>query len=153
MTRLVEIDENNVVIAIHTPNLPLRTQLSDRFCVAPDHVEKGWDYHPETEKFSPPGRRRWLTNLAFDNRFTVTERVNIELASLIEPGMTQEQKRQALELRVELERAKKATYTDLDRADTRAGVQKFEAFNLIGPGRAAEILDGPIAEHEFHPDA
>lgn len=118
----------------------------------------GWTYSdgqfspgapPEPDEPEPePAPVRHITNLAFDNRFTVDELVNIRLASLVEPGMTVEQKRQALGVEVLLERAKKATYVDLDREDTRGGVMQFEAFGLIAEGRALEILDAPIQPHE-----
>ena len=41
-----------------------------------------------------------------------------------------------------------AEWIDLERADTRSGVQTLEAVGLIGVGRALEILDAPIEEDE-----
>lgn len=152
--QIVRIDDTNTVVEEFNGSYPLLVQLSDRFCVAPPHVKVGWTLDTEAGKFNPPARKRWITNLAFDNRFTIDERVRIELAATLDPSMDQAQKEQAMKLRVRLDRAKKATYTDLDRVDTREGVQMFEAANLLdAPGRALIILDGPIAEHEYIPGA
>lgn len=41
-----------------------------------------------------------------------------------------------------------ATFIDLDRPDTRAGVQALEAAGLLIEGRALEILDAPVLAHE-----
>ena len=41
-----------------------------------------------------------------------------------------------------------ATFIDLDRPDTRAGVQALEAAGLLIQGRALEILDAPVLDHE-----
>jgi hypothetical protein len=43
-----------------------------------------------------------------------------------------------------------ATFIDLKRAETRAGVQALEAYGLIGTGRAAVILDTePTADERY----
>ena len=140
----------NVIPAAESP--PGR--LDNSYVLSDTAPNLGEPYNSDTGVFGgPPMRRRWITNLAFDNRFTKEERVNIEMAALVDPAMSTEQKRQAVSLQVDLGRAKKASYTDLDRADTQAGVQQFEAYGLIGVGRAAEILADPIAAHEYFPDA
>lgn len=100
---------------------------------------------------------RHITILAFDNRFTDLELAAIDLAAIDVPfeddGVTpvpkSDQRRvQAAIMRARMKKSEKATYIDLDRPDTRAGVQQFETFGLIGPGRALEILDAPIQDHE-----
>lgn len=154
---LIKLDANNVVIAIELVQdvlgVPMLTPLDPTYLLTVEAPVMGQTFDPAAKTFTGPPRRRWITNLAFDNRFTVDERVNIELAAMVEPGMTVEQRRQAMALRVDLDRAKKATYIDLDRADTQAGVQQFETFGLIGAGRAAVILADPIESHEYFSEA
>lgn len=47
-----------------------------------------------------------------------------------------------------MQKVNAAKFIDLDRDDTRAGVQALEAAGVVGAGRAAEILDAPIEPHE-----
>lgn len=89
-----------------------------------------------------------VTNLAFDLRFTKEERVAIEMASLDDPSAPNDVRKQAADIRVSLQRADKASWTDLNDPVTRDSVQQFEQFGLIGEGRAAEILDTPVDDSE-----
>lgn len=98
---------------------------------------------------SPEDRR--VTRLAFRNRFSQAELVTMEMAALDNPAGTSSQRQAAAGLRVMLANVAAATFIDLSRADTRAGVQQLEAAGIIGAGRAAAILDGPIAETERPP--
>lgn len=84
---------------------------------------------------------RRITQLAFLTRFTDAEAIGIDLAS---QGTTV----QAAAMRRHQAKVSAASHIDLDRADTRAGVQALEAAGLLGAGRAAEILDAPIQPHE-----
>lgn len=83
-----------------------------------------------------------ITQLAFLSRFTDAEAIDIDLASI---GATQ----QAAAMRRYLNKVNAAKFIDLNRADTRAGVQAIEAAGLIGPGRALEILDNPVQPSEI----
>lgn len=96
----------------------------------------------------PPQQRRWVTKLAFRNRFTQAEKVTIELAQLDVPTAPMEQRTQAAALRASQADVQAGTYIDLDRADTRVGVQALEATGLLALGRAAQILDAPVMDHE-----
>ena len=87
----------------------------------------------------PPPRH--ITQLAFLNRFTDPEAIAIDLASI---GATA----QAAGMRRYLSKVQAATFIDLDRPDTRAGVQALEAAGVLAAGRALEILDTPIADAE-----
>ena len=87
----------------------------------------------------PESRR--VTQLAFISRFTDAEAIAIDLASI---GATT----QAAAMRRFQKKVDAATFIDLDRSDTRGGVQTLEAAGLLAVGRAAEILDGPIADQE-----
>lgn len=95
-----------------------------------------------------PGVR--ITRLAFRNRFTTTEKAALEIASLDDPVATMEQRGMAATLRAYLQDVQAATFIDLQRPDTRAGVQQLEYLGLIGIGRAAQILDIPPTADEAY---
>jgi hypothetical protein len=81
-----------------------------------------------------------LTVLEFRNRFTQAEKVAIELASLDDPAAALSQRAQAAALRAYQADLLVASYVDLSRADTQAGVHALEQFGLLAPGRALQIL-------------
>ena len=89
-----------------------------------------------------------VTRLAFRNRFTAAEKVALEMASLDNPAGTLAQRQQAAALRVYLADVASASFVDLSRPDTRAGVQSLEAAGLLAAGRALQILDAPVQAHE-----
>jgi hypothetical protein len=95
-----------------------------------------------------PAPTRWITKLAFHDRFTDTELVLIDLASIDNPAADIAVRQQSAGLRVSLKKVDMATYIDLDRADTRAGVQALETAGLLAAGRALEILDAEIQPME-----
>jgi len=105
------------------------------------------DPTPEPEP-EPIPQNKIITNLAFDLRFTLEERVAIELASLDDPAASMEQRAMSAALRVSQERSRKAQFTDLSDPVTRGGVEQMEALELLAQGRAAEILDTPIEDRE-----
>lgn len=82
-----------------------------------------------------------ITVLAFRNRFTQAEKIAIDLASIDNPTAAMQQRQMAAMLRVMNADIAVATFIDLSRADTRAGVQALEQYGIIGPGRASTILD------------
>ena len=89
-----------------------------------------------------------VTRLAFRNRFTSAEKVAIEFACLDDPAAPMPQRLQAAALRANQEDLAAATFVDLLRPDTRAGVQMLEAAGLLAEGRALEILDAQILPEE-----
>lgn len=91
---------------------------------------------------------RLITKLAFRNRFTQTEKVAIEIAQLDNPSASMSQRAQAAALRASQADVSVSTFIDLDRADTRVGVQSLEAAGLLSAGRALQILDGEIQQPE-----
>lgn len=94
---------------------------------------------------------RLVTRLAFRNRFTQAEKVTLEIASLDNPAATMAERQQAAALRASMKDQENATFIDLDRADTRTGVQTLEAGGLLAAGRAAAILDAEVQPQEvFH---
>ena len=90
-----------------------------------------------------PSTSRKITVLAFRNRFTQAEKVAIDLSSIDDPAATMPARQLAASLRVMASDLTVATFVDLDRSDTRVGVQSLETYGIIGVGRASEILDTP----------
>jgi len=70
-----------------------------------------------------PSTSRKITVLAFRNRFTQAEKVAIDLSSIDDPAATMPARQLAASLRVMASDLTVATFVDLDRSDTRAGVQ------------------------------
>jgi hypothetical protein len=100
----------------------------------------------------PPGYAgSWhITKLAFRNRFTQAEKVAIEIAGLDNPSAPLQARAQAAALRASQQDVAVATFIDLKRADTRAGVQALESAGLLAAGRATAILDTiPVDEELF----
>lgn len=161
---LIQLDSNNAVtarLALTDPTvLPLNTPLDASYMFVGVPINIGQIFDDETGTFSAPSRSRWLTRLAFDNRFTMTEATSLKLAQMY-PARLAEETDAAYTARctvpamvqVMQSRLNLASYIDLDRADTRSGVQQLEVLGLLTAGRALEILDGPIAEPEYHPTA
>lgn len=84
-----------------------------------------------------------ITKLAFRNRFTQAEKVMLEIAALDNPAASMSARQQAAALRASQLDVAAATFIDLQRADTRAGVLMLEAAGLLAAGRSAVILDTP----------
>jgi hypothetical protein len=93
-----------------------------------------------------PTRR--ITCLAFRNRFTADEKVMIELAAADNPNAALEDRKQAARLRANMADVAAASFIDLDRPDTRAGVHLLEAAGVIDTGRALQILDAEVQPNE-----
>ena len=120
----------------------------DAVTPAIDGCAIGWAW--DGEAFTPPApppapeptpSPKHITRLAFLNRFTDAEAISIDLASI---GATE----QAAGLRRYMNKVNAATFIDLARPDTRAGVQALEAGGVLAAGRAAEILDIDILDEE-----
>lgn len=111
------------------------------------NVSQGYTYDPEFDTFTAPPdpepipEDRKITRLAFSDRFTDAEAIGLDLASI---GATVP----AASIRRYMSKVNSATYIDLSRSDTRAGVLALEAGGLIAPGRGLEILDNPIQPKE-----
>lgn len=106
------------------------------------NVGPGWAYSGGAfaAPVAPAPVRR-ITRLAFLSRFSDAEAIDIDLASI---GATEP----AAALRRYQAKVSAALWIDLDRADTRAGVQALETAGLLGTGRALEILDAPVTDAE-----
>lgn len=84
-----------------------------------------------------------ITQLAFLNRFTDDEAVDIDLASI---GST----REAALLRRYLQKVNAATFIDLSREDLADDLNKLVLFGLLTAERVNTILTAPILEHEIY---
>lgn len=134
-----------------TPQSVFAEPYASEFIPCPEGVQVGWLY--DGTVFSPPAAPEpvedaRITRLAFRNRFTLPEKALLEFAALDDPNATQSERMQAAMLRAYLADAAAATFVDLQRPDTRAGVMQLEALGLIAEGRALEILDTPIEPEE-----
>lgn len=101
-----------------------------------------------TARATKAGVGKRITKLAFRNRFTRAEKVALEIASLDDPSAAMAQRQQAAALRANLADTAAATFIDLLREDTRAGVELLESSGLLAVGRALEILDAPVQAEE-----
>lgn len=111
----------------------------------------GWSF--ANDEFSPPvvlpePARSRITRLAFRNRFSTAELVGLEMAAIDDPAAAAPQRQLAASLRVMQANLQAATFIDLQRPDTRAGVQQLEAVGLLAAGRALAILDAPVEDSE-----
>lgn len=119
-----------------------------------EHLTEPWQVFavhplPPTPDQPPaePGPVR-ITRFALRDRFTRAEKVAVEIAALDDPSATFEQRAQAAALRASQEDILAAQFVDLNKPETRAGVEALEAAGLIGAGRATEILDTPPGDDE-----
>lgn len=103
------------------------------------------DFDHAEEVIAPPPAEpqqdRHITKLAFRSRFTSAERAAITYAA-------KQASAQGAAVQSYLDDTQAATFIDLNRPDTRAGVQALEAAGLIAAGRAAQILDAEIQPQE-----
>lgn len=161
---LVQFDGNGQVsscISLNDPiSLPYFEPLNSSYMLSTVSAEIGQVFNAETQTFAAHGRKRWITKLAFDNRFAIQEAVMLKALQVFPARGAEESNQDYItrtqvpaQLQVLSSRLNMASYIDLDRTDTVAGVQALEAMGLLAVGRAAEILEGPIAEHEYHAGA
>lgn len=78
-----------------------------------------------------------ITKLAFKQRFTQGERIDIREASKTIPKVYDFE-----------DLVNSATFIDLSRDDTKTAVNEIESVIPLTQGRANEILTAPIQEHE-----
>lgn len=118
-----------------------------------EHFPGGnYELVPEDEIVAPPAPAlpRRITKLGFRNRFTSQEKVTLEIAGLDDPAASLTARAQAAAIRVYQADVNAATFIDLDRADTREGVQALETAGILTAGRALQILDDPIQDFEAY---
>lgn len=143
----------NVIVADAWPNGIDVTDLTPRPGI-------GWLYdgqgftpptaEPEPEPdANPDGNGPFLSNYAFDMRYTLPERIAIkQLADQRNPDGSFTTTAYAVQVNVE--RAAKAKFVNPQRAETRDGVMQFVALGVLTETRALEILDTPIQPFEAY---
>lgn len=150
----VAVIENGTVTNIIEADLATIMPPDGQLWVASDAAARGDLY--DGAQFSRPVQdmpqptARWITKLAFHDRFTDAELVVIDLSSIDDPQADMATRQQSAGLRVNLKKVDMAAYIDLDRSDTRAGVQQLETAGLLATGRALEILDAEIQPKELY---
>lgn len=151
MSRLLAVISNglvaNVIVGEATdyPDAIDVTDLSPR--PAPGWTFDGDEFAPPADPPAPFYGTR-VTKLAFCQRLTDPVLVAIEIASIHNPAASPAQQQLAAQLRVMQANVQVATFIDLARQDTRAGVQALEAAGLLPVGGAATVLDAPVQAHE-----
>ncbi len=119
-------------------------ELSDADLIGPGHRRVNGQFLPPEPVELPKEYK--LTRLAFMNRFTDMEAIQIDMASR---GDTIE----AATVRRYMSKIEAATFIDLERADTRAGVLILEELGFLAAGRAMQILNTPAEPHEVYKGA
>ena len=151
MSRIIIIEGGVVTNAIeaelawaleHFPQADVRENAQ----AGPGWLLEGGELVPPPSEPAPLPRH--VTRLAFRNRFTQAELVALEIAGLDDPDAPMAQRQISASVRVMQRQVGEATYIDLDRKDTRAGVIQLEQAALLPAGRALEILDAEIEPHE-----
>lgn len=91
---------------------------------------------------------RKITVLAFRNRYTMQEKVMMDLAAIDNPTDDMQTRTMAASLRVTNADLATATFVDLNDPNTQMGVQQLEYFGILGAGRSNAILFDPIQDKE-----
>lgn len=122
--------------------------VADAAFMAANYTESAYRLAEEQGTAAPAARR--ITKLAFRNRFTANEKAAMEIAAVHDHTLakTHASNLLAAALRASMADQRDARYIDLERPDTRAGVQTLEAAGLLAPGRALEVLDTPVQSGE-----
>ena len=97
----------------------------------------GWQYGTYAPEPAPEVVDMRITKLAFKQRFTQRERIDIREASKTIPQVYDFE-----------DLVNSATFIDLSRDDTKISVNAVESVIPLTQGRANEILAAPIQEHE-----
>ncbi len=147
-----QINADRVAYAVTAPHAPIQApdmvplDTYDETVIGKRHIEETgeWEALPP-----PPEPSRYLTKLAFRNRFTAAEKVAIEIACLDDPTAPMAQRQQAAMLRSSQADQRDATYINPKLPETRNGVLMLETAGVLGAGRALVILDAYVEDHEL----
>ena len=133
---------------------------SDGVQVAPGQSEKDEDFIAycqwvsagnEPTQISVPVEQptRQISKLAFRNRFTATEKVMLEMASLDDPTAAMEMRQMSAMLRVYLKDLDIAEFVNLDYPSIRAGIEQLVSVGILSQERVETILNTPIQPFEM----
>jgi hypothetical protein len=160
MSRIALI-KNNLVENVIEADMEFAQTLDFDAAVESSNACIGWQYisgefiapvpdpDPQPDPSNPDGDGPFLSNYAFDMRYTLPERIAIKRLA--------DQRNQdgsytdtALAVQVNVERAQKAKFVNPLRTETRNGVMQFVALGVLTEARALEILDAPIQPFEAY---
>lgn len=91
---------------------------------------------------------RYITKLAFRNRFTLDEKIAFEMAQVDDPTATQDVRLAAAAVRVLEKDLAASAYADMNNSAVQAGLHQLETIGVLGVGRAEEIIWGDIEPYE-----
>lgn len=141
MYKHVMVDQNNKVISISYLNAVVAD--AGKVVSASVSVELGDIHDPVANTYSPDNisavYNTKLSKLGFRNRFTFQEKVAIEEAAVSDA-----------QVRVLLKDQDSATYIDVSRQDTIAGVNMLVGKQLLTAERAESILSTTILPTEIY---
>ena len=161
MSRIALI-KSSAVENIIEADMEFALSLGYDLAIESDIAGIGWQYiggefiapvpapqpEPEPDQ-NPDGSGPFLSNYAFDMRYTLLERIAIkQLADQRNPDGSFTTTAYAVQVNVE--RAAKAKFVNPQRAETRNGVMQFVALGVLTEARALEILDTPIQPFEAY---
>jgi hypothetical protein len=104
--------------------------------------------HDEPQRTSPALPARAITAYAFRARFTLPERVMLDLASLARPEHDAVQALQAATVRVMLQDMASAAWVDLDAVSVVEGLGLLQQAGLLTAERQQAILGAPVRADE-----
>lgn len=158
----IALIRSGIVENVVKADMAFAVSLGYDLAIESDTAGIGWQYiggefiapvpapQPQPEPPSnPDGNGPFLTNYAFDMRYTLPERIAIkQLADQRNPDGSFTTTAYAVQVNVE--RAAKAKFVNTQRAETRNGVMQFVALGVLTEARALEILDTPIQPFEAY---
>ena len=89
-----------------------------------------------------------ITKLAFTNRFTITEKIAIEIASIDNIAGTMQERQVAASLRVYLEDIDRASFIDLSDPGLPDALSYLVLLGILTQDRINEIINNPIKDIE-----
>ena len=89
-----------------------------------------------------------ITKLAFTNRFTIEEKIAIEIASIDNPNGTMQERSLAASLRVYLEDIDRASFIDLGDEGLSMALGYLVALGILTENRMNEIINNPVRDVE-----
>lgn len=98
----------------------------------------------------PVADNQLLTRAALRNRFTVPEKIAMEMAMLDDPTKTTQERTGSAYLRAMINDFNNSPYVDLNHAVVASALNTLEQYGIIGIGRAQVILSAPIAIEEAY---
>ena len=135
------------------------TRITDNKQVAPTQSADDPDYvdyvnwvnagNSPTEVITSVVESSRITKFAFRNRFTATEKVSLEFATLDDPAAPLQQRQIAAMLRVFLKDLDTAQFVVLDRPDITQGVTQLVQLGILTEERAQSILTDPAQPEEL----